>query len=92
MRELAILTSVYRGPDGGAMKLFGKGVRDPWFCLPVLFCMLLAHSYGAATWCHVALPDGVYWYALLGVLLAEATLYALSRHLSAARAGGERND
>ena len=134
------------------MKLFSKGPRDPWFCLPVLFCMLLdagftlgcqpaeywsdpanlqegnpawevllaqgpavfivgflaycavlagvlawvrgalqkllgmflllAHSYGAATWCHVGLPEGAYWWALLAMLLTEAAAFAVYWHLS----------
>lgn len=38
---------------------------------------LLAHSYGAASWCHVELPDGAYWWALVALLLAEAGAFAL---------------
>ena len=134
------------------MKPSRRGTRDPWFCLPVVSCMLmdagvslgfqpaaywsdpasmhegnpawaallargpaafvggfllyclliafllvwltgalqkllgmfvlLAHSYGAASWCHVELPARTYWWALLGVLLAEALTFALYWHLS----------
>lgn len=134
------------------MKLFSKNPRDPWFCLPVLFCMfmdagftlagqpaeywadpggvqegnpawalllakgpavfvggfllyalviaallvwitgalqkllggfvLLAHSYGAASWCHTGLSEGTYWWALLGILLAEAIALAVYWRLS----------
>ncbi len=141
------------------MKLFSAGRRDPWFCLPVAFCMLLdagftlacqpaeywgdpsslaegnpaweallargpvlfvvgflaycavmagllvwirgslqkllgaflmlAHSYGAATWAHTALPEEVYWWALLGVLLAEAVSFAVYWRLSPL-CGGDR--
>ena len=34
--------------------------------------LLLAHSYGAASWCHVELPDRTYWWVLVGMLLLEA--------------------
>ena len=44
--------------------------------------VLLAHSYGAASWCHVELPSGVYWWALVGLLLAEAVAFAVYWHLS----------
>lgn len=134
------------------MKQLQKGVRDPWFCMPVAACMLmdagvslacqpaaywadpanlregnaawgmllakgpaaflggflvycivmagvliwltgalqkllgmfllLAHSYGAASWCHVELADRVYWWALVGMLLAEAFAFAVYWHLS----------
>ncbi len=137
------------------MKAFRKGTRDPWFCLPVLFCMaadaavslacqpaaywanpaalregnsawaalmakgpaafiggfvvyglvvaallvwltgalqkvlgmfvLLAHSYGAASWCHVELPSRTYWWALVGLLLAEAIAFAVYWRLSPVR-------
>lgn len=134
------------------MKRPSRGVRDPWFCLPVGVCMLmdaavslacqpaaywadpanlqegnaawgvllargpaafiggflvycavmacvlvwltgalqkllgmfllLAHSYGAASWCHVELPDRTYWWMLVGMLLAEAAAFAVYWHLS----------
>jgi hypothetical protein len=143
------------------MRLFNQGVRDRWFCLPVLYCMLLdagftlgcqpaeywrdaarlqegnaaweallargpavfvvgflfycavmtalllwirgslqkllgmfvilAHSYGAATWCHVALPEGAYWYGLLGVLLSEALVFAIYWRLMSARTATGRD-
>ena len=135
-----------------------SGPRDPWFCLPVVFCMvldagvslacqpgsywadpssvqegnsaweallargplafiagfllyvvvmaavlwwltgalqkllgmwlLLAHSYGAASWCHVGLSDEAYWWTLVGMLLAEAIVFAAYWHLSPACGNG----
>jgi hypothetical protein len=44
--------------------------------------LLLAHSYGAASWCHVELPDRAYWWALVGMLLAEAGAFAVYWYLS----------
>jgi hypothetical protein len=142
------------------MRAWQKGLHDPWFCLPVLFCMaadagvslacqpaaywanpaalregnsawavlmakgpaafiggfvvygivvaallvwltgalqkvlgmfvLLAHSYGAASWCHVELPSRTYWWALVGLLLAEAVTFALYWHLSPLCGKGQR--
>jgi hypothetical protein len=131
---------------------FRRGLRDPWFCLPVILCVLLdagftlgcqpaeywsrhavlnegnpawewllargpavfvagfvvyglalcgvlawltgtlqkllgafvllAHSYGAATWCHTSLPESIYWWALLGIFLLEAAAFAAYWRLS----------
>jgi hypothetical protein len=44
--------------------------------------VLLAHSYGAATWCHTSLPEGIYWWALLGMFLTEALAFAAYWRLS----------
>ena len=48
--------------------------------------VLLAHSYGAASWCHVTLPENLYWWALMALFLAEAAAFAVYWHLSSARA------
>lgn len=139
----------------------GERVRDPWFCVPVLVCMLadagvslgcqpaaywsnpaavqegnaawavllargpvaflagfllycaiiagllvwlrgalqkllgmfvlLAHSYGAASWLHVELPDRAYWWGLVTLLLVEATAFALYWHLSPLCGRGRRD-
>jgi len=108
------------------MKQATERVRDPWFCLPVLVCMvadagvslacqpaaywsdpsafhegnpawaillargpagmfvLLAHSYGAASWLHVELPDRAWWWGLVGLLVVEAVAFAVYWHLSPA--------
>ena len=42
--------------------------------------VLLAHSYGAASWCHVKLPDRAYWWGLMGLFLIEATTFAAYWH------------
>jgi hypothetical protein len=44
--------------------------------------VLLAHSYGAVSWCHVELPDQTYWWILMTVLLVEASAFALYWRLS----------
>lgn len=46
--------------------------------------VLLAHSYGSASWLHVELPDRVYWWGLIGLLLVEALAFAVYWRLSAA--------
>jgi hypothetical protein len=46
--------------------------------------VLLAHSYGAASWCHVELPDRTYWWALMVVFLFEASAFAVWWHLRSA--------
>jgi len=38
--------------------------------------VLLAHSYGTASWCQVRLPGPVYWWALMGLFLVEAAALA----------------
>jgi hypothetical protein len=52
--------------------------------------ILLAHSYGSASWLHVELPDRVYWWGLIGLLLLEALAFALYWHLTPLRAGHDR--
>ena len=47
-------------------------------------CVLLAHSYGAATWCYVALPDRWYWWGLMALLILEAIVFSVYWYLSPA--------
>jgi hypothetical protein len=44
--------------------------------------VLLAHSYGAASWCHIELADRAYWWALVGMLLLESLAFAVYWRLS----------
>ena len=53
--------------------------------------VLLAHSYGAASWLHVELPDRAYWWGLIGLLLVEAIAFALYWHLSPLCGHGRRH-
>jgi hypothetical protein len=46
--------------------------------------LLLAHSYGGASWCHVELPDRVYWWALMVLFMVEAGAFAAYWHLAGA--------
>jgi len=46
--------------------------------------VLLAHSYGAASWCHVEFPEKVYWWGLMAIFLAEAGAFAVYWRLSPA--------
>jgi hypothetical protein len=56
--------------------------------------VLLSHSYGAASWCHVRLPGAAYWWALMGLFLMEAAAFAaywgLRERWLKARAAGVR--
>jgi len=47
--------------------------------------VLLAHSYGAASWCHVSLPAHVYWWALMAIFLSEAAAFAVYWQLRSKR-------
>ncbi len=53
--------------------------------------VLLAHSYGAASWCHIRASENLSWVFLMGTLLVQAVGFSLYWHLSeicrAARAG-----
>jgi len=44
--------------------------------------VLLAHSYGAASWLHVELPERSWWWGLVGLLLVEAVAFAAYWHLA----------
>lgn len=46
--------------------------------------VLLAHSYGSASWLHVELPDRTYWWGLIALLLVEALAFAVYWRLSSA--------
>lgn len=39
--------------------------------------VLLAHSYGAASWLHTELPERTYWWALIAMFLVQAVIFAL---------------
>lgn len=39
--------------------------------------VMLSHSYGAASWCHVSLSEDAYWPALVALMLVEASAFAL---------------
>ena len=39
--------------------------------------VMLAHSYGAASWCHAELPERAWWWALMALFLVEASAFAL---------------
>lgn len=49
--------------------------------------VLLAHSYGAASWPHVALGDAAAWWVLMGLFLVEAAAFAAYWHLRGRRMG-----
>ena len=60
---VAVVTCVLLWVSGALQKLLGVFV-------------LLAHSYGAASWCHVALGDAASWWALMGLFLVQAGAFA----------------
>jgi len=49
--------------------------------------VLLAHSYGAASWCHIWASEDVSWLFLMGTLLAQAVGFSLYWRLSEIRRG-----
>lgn len=44
--------------------------------------VLLAHSYGAAGWCHLELSEGAYWWGLIAVFLLGAVVFSVYWRLS----------
>ena len=50
--------------------------RDPWFCLPVLVCMLTDAAVS------LACQPAAYWWGLTGLLLLEALAFTCYWHLS----------
>ena len=52
--------------------------------------VLLAHSYGAASWCQVVLPEAVYWWALMGLFAVQAVSFSIYWHLREHRPKGYR--
>jgi hypothetical protein len=65
----AVVTALLLWLTGALQKLLGMFI-------------LLAHSYGAASWCHVHLSDRTYWWLLLAIFLAEALVFAVYWRLS----------
>jgi hypothetical protein len=63
---VAGIVVLVRGP---AQKLFGMFI-------------ILAHSYGAASWCRAYPSDKLYWLHLLVLFLAEALVFAVYWRLS----------
>ena len=65
---VAVVSALLLWVSGAPQKLLGVFV-------------LLAHSYGAASWGHVALGDAAAWWALMGLFLVEAAAFAVYWHL-----------